>query len=310
MSFDLYQKSYEYLNKGDYRTGFKLFEHRWDPSTQLEFPDRYQFKKLVPQPVWRGEDLYGKSITVQMEMGYGDCIQFARFLPYLKMCGAKKLVVLQTASLHNLMSQISCIDSISNNDKEGDAVETDYWIGSMSLPYFIIHSKPSLKYLFPIDKQYVIGRDGYFQANKRDLDGKIKIGVNWSSSFNWKHDITSISDTEIEKLSRKFPDITFYSFNPLSEGPFHKLPTTDWHNDWAITAEYIKSMNAMITVDTGTVHLAGSLGVPTFLLQPEHKYICWRWKFNNWYSSVKSFYKPSLNSLITYLKGNKNGLHT
>lgn len=310
MSYELYLKSYDYLEKGDYSTGFKLFEHRWDDSTQIQLLDKYKFKKLVPQPTWKGESLYGKSITVQMEMGYGDCIQFARFLPYLKMCGASKLVVLQTKSLHNLVSQLSCVNSITNDDKTGDAVNTDYWVGSMSLPFFILHSRPSLKYLFPISKNYVIGRDGYFQANKRDLKGRIKIGVNWTSSFNWNHDVKSIPDKEIEILVKKFPDVTFYSLNPLTEGPFNKLPTSDWHDDWAITAEYMKSMDAVITVDTGTVHLAGSLNIPTFLLQPEHKYICWRWKYNNWYSSVKSFHTPSVNSLIKYLKGNKNALHT
>lgn len=307
-TFDLYQSSYQHLETGDYATGFRLFEHRWDPSTQAEFPERYQFTKLVPQRPWRGESLYGRSITVQMEMGYGDCIQFARFLPYLKTSGVRRLVVLQTSSLHNLMSQIGCIDHISNNDKEGESVDTDYWIGSMSLPYFILHSKPSLRYLYPINKEHVVGRDGYFQARPRQLMGSLRIGVNWLSSLNWKHEINSVPESEISRLVDAFPDVTFYSLNPGSAGPFHSLPTTDWHHDWSITAEYMRSLHAVITVDTGTVHLAGSLGIPTFLLQPEDKYICWRWRFNNWYSSVKSFYQPSLDSLIAYLKENKNGL--
>lgn len=308
-TFDLYQSSYSYLETGDYKTGFKLFEHRWDPTTQTEFPERYKFKKLVPQQTWRGENLYGRTITVQMEMGYGDCIQFARFLPFLKTCGVKRLVVLQTRSLHNLVAQLGCVDHISNNDQEGEALETDYWVGSMSLPYYILHSRPSLKYLYPITAEYVVGKGGYFQARPRDLPGQIRVGVNWLSSRNWKHEITSIPESEIARLVTEFPDITFYSLNPETAGPFNKLPTTDWHDDWNITAEYMKSMSAVITVDTGTVHLAGSLGIPTFLLQPEDKYICWRWRLNNWYTSIRSFYQPSLDSLIAYLKENKNGLH-
>ena len=307
-SFDLYQSSYQNLAQGDYLRGFELFEHRWDPATQAEFPDQYRFTKLTPQPVWRGQNLYGCSITVQMEMGYGDCIQFARFLPYLKTCGARRVVVLQTASLHNLISQISAIDHISNDNLQGESLETDYWIGSMSLPYFILHSRLSLRYLYPINSQYVVGRDGYFQAKARTLPGRIKIGVNWLSSPNWKHNITSVSESQIARLVDEFPDIDFYSLNPQSTGPFQPLPTDDWHNDWSITAEYIKAMSAVITVDTGTVHLAGSLGVPTFLLQPEDKYICWRWRFNNWYSSVKSFYQPSVDSLIVYLKEHQHEL--
>ena len=46
-------------------------------------------------PVWRGESLLGKTITVQAEQGFGDIIQYARFLPFLKVMGAKSVVLLQ-----------------------------------------------------------------------------------------------------------------------------------------------------------------------------------------------------------------------
>ena len=40
-------------------------------------------------PTWNGESLIGKSIVVQTEQGFGDVIQYARFIPFLKAAGAE-----------------------------------------------------------------------------------------------------------------------------------------------------------------------------------------------------------------------------
>ena len=90
----------------------------------------------------------GKSITVQMEQGFGDIIMFARFLPALKALGAKQVVVLQESSLHYLLGQIHSVDVFSNSTNEGVASQSDYWIGSMSLPYYISLSHPLVKAMF------------------------------------------------------------------------------------------------------------------------------------------------------------------
>ena len=103
-------------------------------------------------PVWRGESLLGKSITVQMEQGFGDILMFARFLPALKAFGAKKVTVLQESTLHHLLGQIDAVDVFSNDLAQGAAVESDYWIGSMSLPYYISLAHPIVKSMFPVTK--------------------------------------------------------------------------------------------------------------------------------------------------------------
>ena len=95
----------------------------------------------------------GKSITVQMEQGFGDIIMFARFLPALKALGASRVVVLQEGSLHHLLGQIHAVDVFSNDLKNGAAAESDYWIGSMSLPYYISLSHPIVKAMFPVTKK-------------------------------------------------------------------------------------------------------------------------------------------------------------
>ena len=57
------------------------------------------------------------------------------------------------------------------------------------------------------------------------------------------------------------------------------------------TAKAMKSMDLIISVDTSVAHLAGALGVKTFLMLP---YVSdWRWfndtKTTPWYTSVEIF---------------------
>jgi ADP-heptose:LPS heptosyltransferase len=48
----------------------------------------------------------------------------------------------------------------------------------------------------------------------------------------------------------------------------------------------MKALKGIVTVDTGTAHLAGALGVKTIVLLPKEEYVCWRWKNAKWYDSV------------------------
>ena len=105
---------------------------------------------------WQGESLMGKSICVQMEQGFGDIIQFSRFLPALKVLGAKKLIVIQEGSLHRLLGQMECIDVFTNEVDAGEATQCDYWVGSLSLPYYLSLCMPYVRNLFPISKNKVV----------------------------------------------------------------------------------------------------------------------------------------------------------
>ena len=61
--------------------------------------------------------------------------------------------------------------------------------------------------------------------------------------------------------------------------------------DFSDTAKALKAMDVVVTVDTSVAHLAGALGVNTFLLLPYAS--DWRWfedtKTTPWYQSVRIF---------------------
>ena len=227
-----------------------------------------------------GESLLGKSIVVQLEQGYGDIFMYARFLPALKVLGAKKVVVLAVPALFELLGQMECIDQLTNLTEEGPAHECDYWIGSMSLPYYIDCSMPYVKSLFPISNKKIVGSEGYFEATPSNIPPKI--GVNWSASKGALHWIKSISKEHMASLVGD--DV--YSLNPEVDGLFRPLPSDGWQKNWAKTASHMKAMKGVVTVDTGTAHLAGALGVKCVVLLPQESFICWRWKNARWYDSV------------------------
>lgn len=227
-----------------------------------------------------GESLIGKSIVVQMEQGYGDQFMYARFLPALKVMGAKKVVVLAQQSLCPILGQMECIDQLTNMTEQGPAAECDYWIGSMSLPYYIDCAMPYVKSLFPVSKKKIVASEGYLEATPSNIPAKI--GVQWKASKNALHHIKSMDAREM--LSYVGADA--YSLNPEDDAYFYPLPDNGWRKDWEKTAQHMKAMKGIVTVDTGTAHLAGALGIKTIVLLPKEEFICWRWKNGRWYDSV------------------------
>jgi hypothetical protein len=215
-----------------------------------------------------------------MEQGFGDIFMYARFLPFLKVMGAAKLVVMTVPANIPLLGQMECIDQLTNLTEQGPGHECDYWIGSMSLPYYIDCAPNYSKSLFPIKKDKVVASEGYLDAVPSGIERKL--GVNWSASRGNLHWIKSLS---VEAMNDLVGDDA-YSLNPESDGVFRPLPDDGWRKDWSITAKHMKAMKGVVTVDTGTAHLAGALGVKCVVLLPQESFVCWRWKNARWYDSV------------------------
>ena len=74
------------LLTGDFTDGFACYEAR------LDLPEFSQ--KPSKTATWTGQSINGKVIRVESEQGYGDTIQFVRFLPELKKLGAKPNLII------------------------------------------------------------------------------------------------------------------------------------------------------------------------------------------------------------------------
>jgi hypothetical protein len=249
------------------------------------------YAKPLKMPVWRGESLLGKTITIVAEQGFGDIVQYARFLPFLKVMGAKSVVLMQHGSLHRLLGQMDCIDTFTNMTEEGAGVESDYWLGIISLPYYISLAPTYAKALFPLSTSKIVGSEGYLDAIASNIPKKI--GINWSTSKGLLHYVRTIRpETMFEIIGDDA-----YSFNPEEDRFWSPLPDDGWKTDWAKTASHLKALKGLVTVDTGIAHVAGALGVKTVCIMPRKEFKCWRWKHGTWYDSVVTVEEDELHKI-------------
>jgi hypothetical protein len=292
--YQQYKKGLDLLHLGHLQAGFRLYEYRWHPKVIEATGENFQ--KWIKAPKWDGERLFGKHITVQMEQGYGDVIQFARFLPMLKVWGAKTLSVMCHESMMKLLGTMDCIDYISNNLVEGPPLEADYWIGSMSLPHFATYAPPFVKQCFPLTKDKIVGSEGYFEAIASNIERKV--GINWHASTGPLHYVKSLPLNEMREMLGD----DMYSLHVNASDVFDTLPNDGWQKNFYKTACHMKAMKAVIAPDTATAHLAGALGVKCFMLLPEDDFICWRWRHGTWYDSIVPLRKNEWHKLPSLLE--------
>lgn len=267
--------------------------------------------KLPPDVVhWEGQDIKGKTVVVYHEEGSGDFIQFCRYIPLLKhVFGAGK--VLLCGPVENLL------DLVADNIPEIDAIvplsgpfESDYVIGSMSLPWRV-----------GLDESKIVGVP-YFKAETANIPrrGRLNVGLVWRGNPAYGPDAhRSMAFSEFCTLF-DLPGVGFYS---LQCGPA-SLEVTSLGFDgfvanleplastWSATAQLIQAMDVVVSVDTAVAHLAGALGKPVFILTTNAS--DWRWNRKSqrsiWYDSARVIrqrkqddWKPCITEVRDQLKG-------
>ena len=128
-----------YLTQGDYARGWPLYEVRKD------VPGQYATRLDLPE--WQGEPLAGKSLLVWLEQGFGDALQFARFVPRLAALGAEVTWVCQP-ELAALFEGLGA--KVVPYGPELTIEAPDYWTLLLSIPHRLgvtIETLPQPPYL-------------------------------------------------------------------------------------------------------------------------------------------------------------------
>ncbi|MBU3614812.1 tetratricopeptide repeat protein [Polynucleobacter sp. Latsch14-2] len=284
------------LLSGDFKRGWKEFECRWDEGGYCNLENRD-----FSIPRWDGkESLKNKMIFLYGEQGFGDAIQFSRYIPLVAQLGAK-VIVEAPASLLELFSNI---EGISKIIKRGDAVPNcDFHYPLLSLPHAL--STDLLNIPFP---------QGYLRADKQKIThwkkkigkkNKPLIGLVWSGNAGHHNDQNRSIALE-NFISVLGPEYGFVCLqNEIKET---ELPTLLAHpeiqyfgseiKDFDDTAAICSLMDLVISVDTSVAHLAGALGKPTWLLLPQLP--DWRWLLGRedspWYESMKLYRQKTFGS--------------
>ena len=274
------------LRLGDYSRGWRDYEYRWE-AREKQNPPSYG------TPQWRGEPLSGRRLLLHSEQAFGDCIMFARFA--LRLARANESVSLQCQpQLKRLFSaQTGFREVLGINE---NAPEHDSHASLMSLPYLMRLSRET-----DISSQPYLKRDVQsFELLPSQIDSETKqVAITWASAPN--SEITekkSIPYKEFQQLF-KIPGCQFYSVQ-INAGTTaiadinRQANVSDLSSsiiDFRDTADYIGQMDLVISVDTATAHLAGAMGIPTWVLLPYSA--DWRWRMHRtdspWYPTMRLF---------------------
>ncbi len=268
------------LRKGDYERGWREYEHR-------AFVLWAQRKFALPG--WDGSDLSGKTILLVGEGGFGDAIQFARYIPMVKKRGGR--VVVQTqGELVRLLKRVEGVDEVLAKEQSLPAI--DVYCPLLSLPAIFgttLRNIPAAAYLSA--DPMVSGQWASRLAGHKGF----RVGLAWAGSAAHQNDKNrSIALSQFAPL-RSVPEIRLFSLqkNPPAESSA-AVDMIDWTgelNDFADTAGLIANLDLVISIDSAVAHLAGAMGKKVWLLLPNMA--DWRWLADRadspWYPSMRLF---------------------
>jgi tetratricopeptide (TPR) repeat protein len=283
------------LSLGRYAEAWPYYESRYDPNRLETIP--------IPSlafPQWHGESLENKSLLICPEQGFGDYLQFVRYVPLLKKAGVSKLTLLCDSSLKTLLETIEGVDEISTDLK---SVPThDYWSFLLSIP---LHSGTTLNTI-PSTLPYLRPTKDRLEYWRTCLPHhEMKVGLVWKGNPKLKADQTrSLTSLAILQPLWTIPNIQFISLqigagvdevkNAAIEQPTIHLGTDI--RDFADTAAIVTLLDLVICVDTAVAHVAGALNKPCWLLLPQTE-TDWRWLQNRsdspWYPGVMRIFQQS-----------------
>ena len=263
----------------DYPGGWEDFEAR--PSRGvLPHPE------LQDIPEWKGEDLTQKTLIVWAEQGYGDTIQFARFLPRLKASGASLVFIVQEA-LASLYDDFPAVESILIRGKDQKLPRSDFQIPILSLMHRL-----------NIDKKDIENNANYLNyfnvASNQFMDERRPVvGICWQGSEqnpnDYRRTISLIALLEhISEAVVKPIGLQFGTSDAPIENPGAQV------SNFGETAALILACDLVISVDTSVAHLAGALGQTIWTLLPYSP--DWRWGLEHnttpWYPTMRLFRQP------------------
>jgi hypothetical protein len=278
----LYYRARAKLTLGDW-SGWKDYEAR------IHGPYFHSQRSVLAQQLrwshtaWNAEeDLREQTLLIVHEQGLGDAIQMLRFLPILAVRARRVVTIVKPRLVpfvqHNFGHLVRVeIDGIALS------MSFDRYVWSMSLPAMVGYLPPFAAMSAPLRRS---GPTGPSRA-------RVCAGICWAGNPDHPRDrersmslatLAPILDRpEIDWVSLQVGDREAESDSYQSVStPREKLVT------FADTARVVASLDFVVTVDTAVAHLAGSLGITTYLLLPSAA--TWRWGLGAttaWYPSMR-----------------------
>ena len=283
------------------REGWSENEWRWKDQTGWLIREARNFR----QPKWLGDvSPSGKTIFLHSEQGFGDTIQFCRYVPLVAQLGAR-IILEVPGPLAPLLARLSGVSQIVAQGESPPPF--DMFCPLLSLPLALrttLSGVPGqVPYLSAGEARRRLWRD------KLGARTRPRIGLVWSGGFranqpelwlvNERRNIPLAKFAALEQF-----DADFYSLQKgePAESEFAQVLTRGWNGpkiaslagevgDFADSAAFIEQLDLVISVDTAVAHLAGALAKPVWILNRFDA--CWRWLLDRddspWYPTARLY---------------------
>jgi tetratricopeptide (TPR) repeat protein len=251
-------------------------------------------------PSLPGLDLADQSVLAWHEEGFGDTLQFCRYLPLLAARGARVLARLPPA----LLRLFAAMPGITLLDERDAWPAFDWHVPMFSLPRAFATTLETI----PADIPYLRAEPTLVAAWRARLaealpPGALRVGLVWAGQARpWVAGFSTLDARRSMALPTlaplgAVPGIALVSLQKGDRAAAARRPPAGMalHDpmpdaaDFADTAAIVENLDVVVSVDTSVAHLAGALGRPVLLLDRYDS--CWRWlsgrEDSPWYPSLR-----------------------
>jgi hypothetical protein len=287
------------LMRGDFRPGWVEYDWR----NQLE-----QARGMIPKmgsPVWNGMNLPQGRILLICDQGFGDSLQFCRYIPMVA-ARCQQVVVGASAELAPLVSRVAGVGACF--DRWQDIPRHTTYALMSSLPGILgteLATIPAGVPYLPLDPAQCA--EWAARLDAAVPRGRLRVGLTWAGRTTHPNDYRrslrlaqlapllraaeagGVALVSLQKLVPSRDAAAFADLRGAIYDPAAELTT------FAATAALVQSLDLVITVDSAVAHLAGASGRPVWMLTPTPS--DWRWLLDRsdspWYPTMRLFRQPS-----------------
>jgi len=284
---------YLLLLKGEYRAGWQ--EYAW----RYRMDDTRNALPAFSEPEWNGMILAQGRVLMIGDQGYGDALQFARFIPRVRERCAEVLL----GCSPELLALLTTVPGVGRA-----------FVRWEDIPRFEMHGTfSSLPGVFgvelasvPADVPYVRCDPARVRHWAAQLDasiepGRLRVGIVWSGRLTHPGDPRrSMRWSDAARLAA-VPGVALISLQkdmPAADGARFAgaLDLASHCTDFMETASIVQNLDLVVTIDTAAAHLAGALGKPVWILLAA--VADWRWGLERedcpWYPTARLFRQKTL----------------
>lgn len=288
----IYNRGLARLLAGDLAGGFADYERRFEVPG---FPSR---RLAESTPAWRGEALPGRTLFVHAEQGVGDSVQFCRYLPALtrRLGPDARIVFAVQPGLVDVLPAMPGVSIVTHGTR---MPPVDAVCPLLSLPHLLGVDRLDLPAPVPyLDVPAERGR--VWQERLRPYAGRLRVGIVWAGNPAHSNDANRSMPLAALAPVLRLPNLHWFSLQvgpraaDLARAGAAVVDLSPQLGDYADTAAALTQIDLLVSVDTSVAHLAGALGVPTWLLLPHLP--DWRWQLarddSPWYPALRLFRQP------------------